>query len=86
MIFENWRRGGTFLYKKNNELCVTFYMQKIMHLPLRFYIQKATHFALLFYMQKTMHFPLRFFIYKHYRIVLIPKYKHTYDQRDQIDK
>ena len=56
-----------------------------MHFALIFYIQKAWNFALHFYMQKqfTLHYV---FISKIYDIVLVPNYKHVYDQSDQIEK
>ena len=61
-IFEIGGEGGTFLYAKNNALCVTFLYTKTMHFALHFYLQKASHFALHFNMQKTVHFALRFYI------------------------
>ena len=67
----NWRRGGSFLWIRNNALCVKFlYAKKTVPFLLRFYIKKVKHFAPHFYMQKTIHFASRFFIYKIYRIVL----------------
>ena len=50
-----------------------------MLFALRFYM-------LHFYMQKRKNILRYVFISKIYRIVLIPNYKRTYDQRDQIEK
>ena len=47
-------------------------------------MQKKMHFTLRMYMQKTIHSSLRF-ISKIYCIVLIPNYKRTYDQSDEIE-
>ena len=74
--------------------------KKERQFALRFYIQKYGHFALrnfslnfeiggggggIFVRKKLC--TLRYvFISKIYRIVLIPKYKRTYDQSDQIKK
>ena len=85
MKFLKLAEGVGVLYAKNNALCVTFYMQKTMHFALRFCVKKSRHFALYFYMQKTMHFAVCF-ISKIYRILLIPNFKRTYNQRDLIHK
>ena len=65
-----------FIYKEHDtSRYVTFFNTKIQTLPLRFnFICKK---------QCTLHYV---FISIIYRIVLIPNYKHTYDQSDQIDK
>ena len=58
--FWNWRRGGGFVWKKNNALCVKFVYAKKIHFPLRFYIEKSRYFESNFYIQKKMHLALRF--------------------------
>ena len=78
--------GGAFLHLKNNALCFTLIYWKNNALCATFYIQKSGHYALHFYMQKTMHFDLRLYQYNLSCIVLIPSYKRTYDQSDQIEK
>ena len=57
LIFWNLRRGGTFIYKKNHVLCVTFLYWKTMHFALGW--QYALHFNI----QKTIHFSLRLYLY-----------------------
>ena len=56
-----------------------------MHFALRCDVQRASHYALHFNIQKTINFSLRVYIYI-YGGVLIPNYKRTYDQSDQIEK
>ena len=72
--FLKFAEGGDINYFKYNALV------------LRCYIQSALHYALHFNIPKTMHFSLRKYIYIIYRVVLIPDYKRTYDQSDQIEK
>ena len=84
-MFEIWGGGGIFNMQEKMYFALYFYMQKQIHFELRFYTQKAWNFALHFYTQKKVHFLLRF-ISKIYHIVLIPKYKRTYDQSNQIEK
>ena len=69
----------------SGEFAWHFYIEKTMHFALRCYTQRAWHYALHFNIQKTIHF-LYVFIYIIYRVVLIPNYKRTYDQSDQIEK
>ena len=84
--FWNLRRGGRFIYSKNNVLCMTFFILK-KQCTLRYVAeeQRSWHYALHFNIQKTKHFSLCS-IYGIYRVVLIPNYKRTYDQSDQIEK
>ena len=55
--------------------------KKTMTFVSHFYLRNSRHVALHFLYEKK-HFVLRFKS-KIYRIVLIPNYKHTYDNRDQ---
>ena len=75
-IFEICGGGGTFIYKKNNVLCVIFLYWKTMHFALRCYIQRAWHYALHFNIKKkkTLFFMFKYIIYPG---VLIPNYKRT---------
>ena len=72
-------------------------MQKTMHFALHFYAQKTMHFLFRFLCTKALHSALHFykkniytlgsvFICKSYRIVLLPNYKRTHDQSNQIEK
>ena len=56
-----------------------------MHFALRCYLQRAWHYALHFKSKKRYTF-LYVLMYKNYLAVLIPNYKRTYDQSDQIEK
>ena len=84
-IFEIGRGGRAFLYAKNNALCVTFFYAKNNALCVTFLYTKVQTLCIIFLYEKTMHFSLCLYIYN-YQIVLIPDYKCTYDQSNQIDK
>ena len=73
-----------FTYKIQTQ-CVTSLDVKTCTLRYVLYT-KAGHYALYFYMpKKTLHFAL-LFISKMYPIVLIFKYKRTYNKSNQIEK
>ena len=59
-------------------------MQIIIHFALRCYIQNPDTLRHIFILKK-IHFELGF-ISKFYRIVLMPKYKRTYDHSNHIEK
>ena len=60
-------------------------MQKTMHFALNFIYKNPYSMRYIFITKKQC--TLRFvFISKIYRVLLIPNYKHTYDQRNQTEK
>ena len=84
--FWYWRRGGDFLYAKNNTLCVTFLYPKNYALCVTFLCTKSMTFSVTFLYPKNNALCVTFILYMYYCILLIPNYKRTYDQSDQIEE
>ena len=78
--------GGAFLYTKTFHFALIFYFPKTMPFLLRFFINKARKFVSHFYM-KTNSLCVTFLYLKFIiQYILIPNYKHKYNQSNQTDK
>ena len=83
IIFLKLAQGGReFFILKTMHFSLHFYLQKQCILRYIFYTKSST-FLFHFYPQKKLRYVS---IFKIYRIVLIPNYKHTYDQGNPIEK
>ena len=85
--FWNWRRWGEFLYSKFNALYMPYIFIWLKQFTLLYVFMYKKPDTLRYIFISNKQCTLRYvFISKIYPIVLIPNYKRTYDQTDQIEK
>ena len=84
-IFEICGGGGHFYFQKTIHFALHFYIQQIMNFALRFIYTICDTMRYIFIFKKRCTFRY-VYIYIIYLIVLVPNYKCTYDQSNQIEK